>query len=60
MGYLQVDNTLPLTPMPVLLAPEIHEVEGNVIKATASMKADTGEAAQVYPYLGLQVRFALS
>ena len=46
--------------MPVLLAPEIHEVEGNVIKATASMKADTGEAAQVYPYIGLQVRFALS
>ncbi|KAG0604101.1 hypothetical protein M758_10G145000 [Ceratodon purpureus] len=55
VGYLQVDNTLPLTPMPVLLAPEIHEVEGNVIKATASMKADTGEAAQVYPYIGLQL-----
>ncbi|KAG0571187.1 hypothetical protein KC19_6G218100 [Ceratodon purpureus] len=55
VGYLQVDNTLPLTPMPVLLAPEIHKVEGNVIKATALMKADTGEAAQVYPYIGLQL-----
>jgi len=53
---MQADNQLPLTPMPVLLAPELHEDEGFVIKAIASMKAETNEAVQVYPYLGLQVR----
>jgi vacuolar protein sorting-associated protein 13A/C len=54
---MQADNQLPLTPMPVLLAPEeLHEGEDYVIKAIASMKAETNEAVQVYPYLGWKVR----
>ncbi|XP_024403056.1 uncharacterized protein [Physcomitrium patens] len=54
VGYMQIDNQLPLTPMPVLLAPELHE-EDFVIKAIASMKVETNEAIQVYPYLGLKL-----
>lgn len=57
VGYMQIDNQLPLTPMPVLLAPELHE-EDFVIKAIASMKVETNEAIQVYPYLGLKVCYA--
>lgn len=53
---MQIDNQLPLTPKPVLLAPERHEGDF-VIKVIASMKADTTEAIQIYPYLGLKVRF---
>ena len=59
VGYLQADNQLPLTPMPVLLAPEPHDGEDYVIKAIASMKAETNEAVQVYPYLGLKVRYSV-
>lgn len=53
---MQVDNDLPLTPAPVLLAPELHEDEDYVIKAIACMKTETNQAVQVYPYLGFQVR----
>lgn len=56
VGYMQVDNQLPLTPMPVLLAPELQEGEDFVVKAIASMKAETNEADKVYPYLSLKVR----
>ncbi|KAG0557949.1 hypothetical protein KC19_11G167800 [Ceratodon purpureus] len=56
VGYMQADNQLPLTPMPVLLAPEeLHEGEDYVIKAIASMKTEINEAVQVYPYLGLKL-----
>lgn len=55
VGYMQVDNQLPLTPMPVLLAPELQEGEDFVVKAIASMKAETNEADKVYPYLSLKV-----
>lgn len=55
VGYMQIDNQLPLTPMPVLLAPELHEGDF-VIKIVASMKADSNEAIRVYPYLGVKVR----
>lgn len=53
---MQIDNQLPLTSMPVLLAPDSHnDTDDFVIKAVSSMKSGTAEAIQVYPYMGLKV-----
>lgn len=56
VGYMQIDNQLPLTSMPILLAPDLHnDTDDFVIKAVSSMKSGTAEAIQVYPYMGLKV-----
>eukprot|EP01018_Ginkgo_biloba_P007916 Gb_35998 [translate_table: standard] len=56
LGYLQLDNQLPLTHMPVLLAPELPlDLQYPVFKMTFTMSNDTVEGTQVYPYVGIQV-----
>lgn len=55
-GYLQVDNQLPLTLMPVLLAPEqAPDVQHPVFKMTIIMQNDNKDGIQVYPYVYTRV-----
>ncbi|ESW28603.1 hypothetical protein PHAVU_002G003000 [Phaseolus vulgaris] len=55
-GYLQLDNQLPLTLMPVLLAPEqISDVQHPVFKMTITMQNENNDGIQVYPYVYIRV-----
>jgi vacuolar protein sorting-associated protein 13A/C len=54
VGYMQIDNQLPLTPMPVLLAPECKEKEESVLEIVLKMKSDTSEVKEVYPCIILK------
>ncbi len=56
VGYMQIDNQLPLTPMPVILAPECKEKEESVLEIVLQMKSDSSEVKEVYPCIGLKVR----
>lgn len=59
VGNLQLDNQLPLSWMPVLLAPERRdESKEFLMKFSLMMYDDKAEARQVYPYIGLQVSAA--
>lgn len=56
IGYLQLDNQLPLTLMPVLLAPEqISDVQHPVFKMTITMQNENKDGVQVYPYVYIRV-----
>uniref|UniRef100_A0A7N1A9Q6 Peroxin/Ferlin domain-containing protein n=1 Tax=Kalanchoe fedtschenkoi TaxID=63787 RepID=A0A7N1A9Q6_KALFE len=56
IGYLQLDNQLPLTLMPVLLAPEQYsDVNHPVFKMTITMRNETTDGIQVYPYVFVRV-----
>ncbi|CAM6084054.1 unnamed protein product [Calypogeia fissa] len=56
IGYLQLDNQLPLSWMPVLLAPERRdEAKEFLMKMSLVMYDDNAETRQVYDYVGLQV-----
>lgn len=57
-GYLQLDNQLPLTLMPVLLAPEqTSDVQHPVFKMTITMQNENKDGVQVYPYVYIRVCF---
>ncbi|XP_052881690.1 uncharacterized protein LOC108482794 [Gossypium arboreum] len=56
LGYLQMDNQLPLTLMPVLLAPEkMSDIRHPVFKMTITMQNATTDGIQVYPYVYIRV-----
>ncbi|XP_077244890.1 pleckstrin homology (PH) domain-containing protein [Tasmannia lanceolata] len=56
LGHLQLDNQLPLTLMPVLLAPE-HITDANhpVFKMTVTMSNENTDGTQIYPYVYIRV-----
>ncbi|CAH9120085.1 unnamed protein product [Cuscuta europaea] len=56
IGYLQFDNQLALTLMPVLLAPEqTLDVHHPVFKMTVTMQNESVDGIQVYPYIYVRV-----
>ena len=56
LGHLQLDNQLPLTVMPVLLAPEMNsDMHYPVLKTTITMRNDNSDGVQVYPYVCIRV-----
>ncbi|KAJ9559357.1 hypothetical protein OSB04_013971 [Centaurea solstitialis] len=55
MRGIQVDNQLPLTPMPVLFRPQRHGVEADYIfKFSMTQQSDGSLDFRAYPYIGLQ------
>ena len=55
-GYLQLDNQLPLTLMPVLLAPDqTSDVQHPVFKMTITMQNENKDGVLVYPYVYIRV-----
>ncbi|CAN4127752.1 unnamed protein product [Withania somnifera] len=56
LGYLQLDNQLPLTLMPVLLAPEQNiDMHHPVLKMTLTVRNENIDGVQVYPYVKVRV-----
>ncbi|XVE65214.1 hypothetical protein DITRI_Ditri07aG0162900 [Diplodiscus trichospermus] len=56
LGHLQIDNQLPLTLMPVLLAPEqMSDIHHPVFKMTITMRNVSTDGIQVYPYVYIRV-----
>ncbi|KAI3453469.1 hypothetical protein Pfo_010132 [Paulownia fortunei] len=56
LGYMQLDNQLPLTVMPVLLAPEqIPDVHHPVFKMTITVRNENLDGLQIYPYVYIRV-----
>ncbi|VFQ66400.1 unnamed protein product [Cuscuta campestris] len=56
VGYLQFDNQLPLTSMPVLLVPEqTFDLQHPVFKMTVTMRNENVDGIQVYPYIYIRV-----
>lgn len=56
LGHLQIDNQLPLTLMPVLLAPEqATDIHHPVFKMTITVRNENTEGIQVYPYVYIRV-----
>ncbi|OVA12725.1 Pleckstrin homology domain [Macleaya cordata] len=56
LGHLQIDNQLPLTLMPVLLAPEdTTDAHHPVFKMTITMRNDNNDGTLVYPYVYIRV-----
>ncbi|KAK1307367.1 hypothetical protein QJS10_CPA10g01051 [Acorus calamus] len=52
LGHLQLDNQLPLTSMPVLLAPEqTSDLHHPVFKTTITMSNANTDGTQVFPYV---------
>lgn len=56
IGQLQLDNQLPLTVMPVMLATEdMPDINHPVFKATITMCNNNADGTQVYPYIYVRV-----
>ncbi|KAK9266873.1 hypothetical protein L1049_027132 [Liquidambar formosana] len=56
LGHLQLDNQLPLTLMPVLLAPEqTMDMHHPVFKMTITIRNENTDGIQVYPYVYIRV-----
>ncbi|XP_074317635.1 uncharacterized protein LOC141653693 isoform X2 [Silene latifolia] len=55
LGHLQIDNQLPLTVMPVLLAPEQSNIQVPVFKMTLTIRNESTDGIQVYPYVYIRV-----
>ncbi|KAF8380627.1 hypothetical protein HHK36_028116 [Tetracentron sinense] len=55
LGHLQLDNQLPLTLMPVLLAPEPSDTHLPVLKMTVTMSNNTTDGTLVFPYVYIRV-----
>lgn len=56
LGHLQLDNQLPLTLMPVLLAPEMNsDLHHPVFKMTITMRNENIDGILVYPYVYIRV-----
>ncbi|KAF5752107.1 hypothetical protein HS088_TW01G00014 [Tripterygium wilfordii] len=53
MHGLQVDNQLPLTPMPVLFRPQRVENHDYILKFSVTLQSDGSLDLRVYPYIGL-------
>lgn len=57
LGYLQLDNQLPLSLMPVLLAPEqTADIHHPVFKMTITKHNENTDGIQVYPYVYIRVK----
>lgn len=55
---IQLDNQLPLTPMPVLFRPQRFEGQSDyVLKFSVTMQSNGAIDLCAYPYIGLQVIF---
>lgn len=55
LGYLQLDNQLPLTVLPVLLAPELTGCNHPVFKMTITMQNKNTDDILVFPYVYIRV-----
>lgn len=56
MNGLQVDNQLPLTPMPVLFRPQkVGEESDYVLKLSATIQSNGSLDVFCYPYIGFNV-----
>lgn len=56
LGHLQIDNQLPLTLMPILLAPDnTGDNHQPVLKMTITMCNEETDGIQVYPYVYVRV-----
>ncbi|KAL6543919.1 hypothetical protein OROGR_010416 [Orobanche gracilis] len=56
LGYMQLDNQLPLTVMPVLLTPEqTPDVHHPVFKMTVTIHNENLDDLQIYPYIYIRV-----
>ncbi|KAK9144775.1 hypothetical protein Sjap_004678 [Stephania japonica] len=56
LGNLQLDNQLPLTMTPVLLAPEqAADMHHPVFKMTVTMNNESVDGTQIYPYVYIRV-----
>ncbi|KAK1438468.1 hypothetical protein QVD17_04277 [Tagetes erecta] len=56
LGHLQLDNQLPLTLMPVLLAPEeASDTNHPVFKMNITISNENADGIQVYPYVYIRV-----
>lgn len=56
MRGMQVDNQLPLTPMPVLFRPQRIGIEADyILKFSMTQQSDGSLDFCAYPYIGLQV-----
>ncbi|KAL8266737.1 hypothetical protein R6Q59_004081 [Mikania micrantha] len=56
LGHLQLDNQLPLTLMPVLLAPEeASDTNHPVFKMTITISNENADGVHVYPYVYIRV-----
>lgn len=60
MCGLQVDNQLPLTPMPVLFRPQRVVAETDyILKCSVTMQSSGSLDFCVYPYIGLHVSITI-
>ncbi|KAJ4777649.1 Pleckstrin (PH) domain-containing protein isoform 2 [Rhynchospora pubera] len=60
IGHLQLDNELPLTVMPVLLAPEeATDLNHSVFKSNIAISNETVDGTEVYPFVYLRVTKSL-
>lgn len=56
MGGIQIDNQLPLTPMPVLFRPQrVGEDSDYILKLSVTQQSSGSLDLCIYPYIGLQV-----
>ncbi|MCO5611230.1 hypothetical protein L7F22_065481 [Adiantum nelumboides] len=56
LGYLQLDNQLPFSVLPVVLVPEEKNKNADpVLKFSVTMSDHASETVQVYPYIGVKV-----
>ncbi|XP_051144600.1 uncharacterized protein LOC127260739 isoform X2 [Andrographis paniculata] len=56
LGYIQLDNQLPLTVMPILLVPEqTPDVQHPVFKMTITSRNEIVDGVQIYPYVYIRV-----
>lgn len=56
MRGIQVDNQLPLTPMPVLFRPQrVGEENDYIFKFSLTMQSNGSLDLYVYPYIGVTV-----
>jgi vacuolar protein sorting-associated protein 13A/C len=60
MRGIQVDNQLPLTPMPVLFRPQrVGEETDYVLKFSLTIQSNGSLDLCVYPYIGVHVSMSL-
>lgn len=58
MGRIQIDNQLPLTPMPVLFRTQrIGEDTDYILKLSVTQQSSGSLDLCIYPYIGLQVSY---
>ncbi|KAH7316123.1 hypothetical protein KP509_21G079300 [Ceratopteris richardii] len=56
VGYLQLDNQLPFSVLPVIIVPEdARESRDSVLKVSISVLDQASDAVEVYPHIGIKV-----